>query len=180
MKSQVICDALNAVNPTPAQRARMRAALEAQLPAEKPHRRGAHQQKASSQRWWTIIPAAAALFAVVLLGIFVIGYLALSDVVEPWLTGLLKDMTQMRKTAYLKILGLDVVGAGALLYWIVGMGSEAGNNLLIPVLVYFLANQMKRKLRPEFEGITEKILKDQAEASDEEETDPEELSDKEK
>lgn len=51
MKSQVICDALNAVNPTPAQRARMRAALEAQLPAEKPHRRGAHQQKASSQRW---------------------------------------------------------------------------------------------------------------------------------
>ena len=116
----------------------------------------------------------------VLLGIFVIGYLVLSDVVEPWLTGLLKDMTQMRKTAYLKILGLDVVGAGALLYWIVGMGSEAGNNLLIPVLVYFLANQMKRKLRPEFEGITEKILKDQAEASDEEETDPEELSDKEK
>ena len=116
----------------------------------------------------------------VLLGIFVIGYLALSDVVEPWLTGLLKDMTQMRKTAYLKILGLDVVGAGALLYWIVGMDSEAGNNLLIPVLVYFLANQMKRKLRPEFEGITEKILKDQAEASDEEETDPEELSDKEK
>ena len=116
----------------------------------------------------------------VLLGIFVIGYLVLSDVVEPWLTGLLKNMTQMRKTAYLKILGLDVVGAGALLYWSVGMGSEAGNNLLIPVLVYFLANQMKRKLRPEFEGITEKILKDQAEASDEEETDPEELSDKEK
>ena len=116
----------------------------------------------------------------VLLGIFVIGYLVLSDVVEPWLTGLLKDMTQMRKTAYLKILGLDVVGAGALLYWIVGMDSEAGNNLLIPVLVYFLANQMKRKLRPEFEGITEKILKEQAEASDEEETDPEELSDKEK
>lgn len=73
MKSQVICDALNTVNPTSSQIARMRAALEAQLPAEKPHRRGAHQQKASSQRWWTIIPAAAALFAVVLLGIFVLG-----------------------------------------------------------------------------------------------------------
>ena len=86
----------------------------------------------------------------VLLGIFVICYLVLSDVVEPWLTGLLKNMTQMRKTAYLKILGLDVVGAGALLYWIVGMGSEAGNNLLIPVLVYFLANQMKRKQKPHF------------------------------
>ena len=55
MKSQVICDALNTVNPTPAQITRMRAALEAQLPAEKPHRRGAHQQKASTPRWWTII-----------------------------------------------------------------------------------------------------------------------------
>ena len=86
MKSQVICDALNTVNPTPAQRARMRAALEAQLPAEKPHRRGAHQQKASSQRWWTIIPAAAALFAVVLLGIFVLGRtdkLSLIHISEP-------------------------------------------------------------------------------------------------
>ncbi|MGN8799450.1 hypothetical protein ACTNCH_01810 [Candidatus Merdisoma sp. HCP28S3_D10] len=111
----------------------------------------------------------------VLLGIFVIGYLVLSDVVEPWLTGLLKDMTQMRKNAYLKILGLDVVGAGALLYWIVGMDSEAGNNLLIPVLIYFLANQMKRKLRPEFEGLTEKVLKEQAEAekSDSEASDEE-------
>lgn len=73
MKSQVICDALNTVNPTSTQISRMRTALEAQLPAEKPHRRGAHQQKASTPRWWTIIPAAAALFAVVLLGIFVIG-----------------------------------------------------------------------------------------------------------
>ena len=72
MKSQVICDALNTVNPTSSQIARMRAALEAQLPAEKPHRRGAHQQKASTQRWWTVIPAAAALFAVVVVGTFVI------------------------------------------------------------------------------------------------------------
>ena len=56
------------------------------------------------------------------------------------------------------------------------MGSEAGNNLLIPVLIYFLANQMKRKLRPEFEGLTEKVLKEQAEA---EEPDSE-TSDKEK
>ena len=72
MKSQVICDAWNTVNPTFDQKARMRAALEAQLPAEKPHRRGAHQQKASTQRWWTVIPAAAALFAVVILGTFVI------------------------------------------------------------------------------------------------------------
>ena len=72
MRSKMICDALNTVSPTFDQKARMRAALEAQLPAEKPRRRGAHQQKASAQRWWTVIPAAAALFAVVVLGTFVI------------------------------------------------------------------------------------------------------------
>lgn len=101
----------------------------------------------------------------VLLAVFVISYLLLSDVVEPWKVGLLKELTPERKTAFRKILGLDVVGAAALLYWISGMNSEAGNNLLIPVVIYFLANQMKRKIRPEFEGTKEE--------TEDEPTDPE-------
>ena len=32
------------------------------------------------------------------------------------------------------------------------MNSEAGNDFLIPVLIYFVATQMKRKIRPEFEN----------------------------
>lgn len=45
-----------------------------------------------------------------------------------------------------------MIGAGALFYWISGMNSEAGNDFLIPVLIYFVATQMKRKIRPEFEN----------------------------
>ena len=60
-------------------------------------------------------------------------------------------MTFGRRQAFLKILGADVVGIGALLYWIVGMDSESGNNFLMPVLIYFLSVQMKRRFRAEFE-----------------------------
>lgn len=88
----------------------------------------------------------------ILLMLFVTVYLVFSDVVEPWKTGLLQDLTLDRKSAYLKILAADVIGAGALFYWISGMNSEAGNDFLIPVLIYFVATQMKRKIRPEFEN----------------------------
>ena len=72
MRSRLFVDAMNTVNPTPAQKARMREALEARLPAEKPRRRGEYQARAATNHWWTAIPAAAALIAVVLLGVFVI------------------------------------------------------------------------------------------------------------
>ena len=105
----------------------------------------------------------------ILLGCFVIGYLLLTDVMEPWKTGLLKDLTPRRKTAYGKLLGLDVIGAGALLYWVAGMNSESGSSILIPVLIYFLANQMKRKIRPEFEVLDEELeAKQDAENQDKE------------
>lgn len=56
----------------------------------------------------------------ILLMLFVTVYLVFSDVVEPWKTGLLQDLTPDRKSAYLKILAADVIGAGALFYWISG------------------------------------------------------------
>ena len=87
----------------------------------------------------------------VLLGIFVIGYSFLNDVAEPYRLGMLQGMTFGRRQAFLKILGADVVGIGALLYWIVEMDSESGNNFLMPVLIYFLSVQMKRRFRAEFE-----------------------------
>lgn len=91
----------------------------------------------------------------IMLGCFVIVYPVLSDVVEPWRLGMLKDLTQERRTGYLKVILMDVIGSGALLYWIMGLDSEAGNSILIPFLIYFLTMQMKRKYRLEFEGKTE-------------------------
>ncbi len=87
----------------------------------------------------------------VLLGIFVVGYSLLNDVVEPYRMGMLQDMSFVRRQAYMKIIAADVVGIGALLYWIVKMDTETGNNFLMPVLIYFLSVQMKRRFRAEFE-----------------------------
>ena len=90
----------------------------------------------------------------IMLSIFVVTYTVLNDVVEPKRLGLLDNMTIGQRDAYMKIIVLDVVGIGGLLYWIAGMSSEDGESLL-PVLIYFLAAQMKRKFRPEFEGTAE-------------------------
>lgn len=98
----------------------------------------------------------------ILLGVFVIAYTLLTDVAEPYQLGLFQNMTIGQRSAFTKMMAADVVGVAALLYWIAGMGSESDNNFLFPVIIYFLAVQMKRKFRPEFEGI---------EADDEADTD---------
>ena len=88
----------------------------------------------------------------ILLGIFILGYTALTDVVEPKRLGMLDQMTIGQRSGYQKILLMDLVGVAALLYWLMGMNSEEGSTSLLPIVIYFLAMQMKRKFRPEFEG----------------------------
>ena len=87
-----------------------------------------------------------------LLGAFVIIYLVMSDIVEPYRLGLLRELTQEKRSAFLKILLMDLIGGGALIYWIAGLGSETGSDILIPFLIYFLTAQLKRKYRAEFDG----------------------------
>lgn len=91
----------------------------------------------------------------ILLSIFVISYTLLADVVEPYRLGMLEEMTIGQRTGFTKMMAADMVGVGALLYWIIGMGSDSERDILLPLLIYFLASQMKRKFRPEFEGISE-------------------------
>lgn len=91
----------------------------------------------------------------ILLGIFIVGYTLLTDVVEPYRLGMFKEMTIGQRSGLMKILALDVVGVGALLYYVMGMNNEANSGMLFPVLIYFLCMQMKRKFRPEFEGTEE-------------------------
>lgn len=88
----------------------------------------------------------------VLLGSFVVIYLVLSDIVEPYRLGTLENLAPEQRSGFLKMLLMDLIGGGALIYWITGLGSEAGNDILIPFLVYFLTAQLKRKYRAEFEG----------------------------
>lgn len=72
MRKNIIHNAMDLVNPTDDQKERMREGILARLPEEKPARRE-YQAKLTPTRRWTWIPAVAALFAVVLIGVFVLG-----------------------------------------------------------------------------------------------------------
>ena len=112
-----------------------------------------------------------------LLGGFVILYLVMSDIVEPYRLGLLRELTQEKRSAFLKILLMDLIGGGALIYWIAGLGSETGSDILIPFLIYFLTAQLKRKYRAEFDGTAAEEAAGGEEAD--EEISDEEVSDEE-
>lgn len=88
-----------------------------------------------------------------LLMLFVLSYIIMNDFVEPYRLGIFQGMTVGQKSGFLKIIVLDIVGVGAVLYWVISMGSEdTGSNSIFPLLIYILSAQMKRKFRPEFEG----------------------------
>ncbi len=89
----------------------------------------------------------------ILLMVFVVAYVVLNDFVEPYRLGIFEGMTLGQRSGFMKILMLDVVGVGAVIYWIVGIGgSEGAGGSLLPLLIYILTVQLKRKFRPEFEG----------------------------
>lgn len=73
MRKNVIHNAMELVNPTDEQKARMREGILARLPEEKKPVRRTYQAKQAPERRWSWIPTAAALFAVVLIGVFVLG-----------------------------------------------------------------------------------------------------------
>lgn len=88
----------------------------------------------------------------IMLGGFVVVYIVLTDIVEPFRLGLFQDLARERRAGFLKMMLMDVIGGGALIYWIVGLDSESGGDILIPFLIYFLTAQLKRKYRAEFDG----------------------------
>lgn len=103
----------------------------------------------------------------ILLGLFLFTYLIMSDVVEPLVLKQFQDLTPDRLNAYLKVLGLDAVGAAAMVYWIVQINSADGTDALIPLLVYFITARWKRKYRAIFDGIAPKDADDADDADEE-------------
>lgn len=107
-----------------------------------------------------------------LLMIFVLAYIIMNDFVEPYRLGIFQGMTIGQKNGFLKIIVLDIVGVGAVLYWIISMGSEdTGSNSIFPLLIYILTAQFKRKFRPEFEGTEAEDLSAENAAVEEKEED---------
>lgn len=102
----------------------------------------------------------------VMLAAFIVVYTVMLDVVEPYRLGKLKNMTIGQRDAYTKMMIIDVVAVGCILYWIMGMSDPEGDASILPVVLYFFFMQMKRKFQPEFEGTAEKEEETEGEASE--------------
>ena len=155
------------------------AEAEEKAAADLERRRRAHKLSLRVLLVFTVIVAAYIIYALVtqdlnihifqiLLGLFLVAYVVLMDVVEPKLGGLFEDIDQERKSAYYKMLVADIIGSGALLYWVIGIGTESGADILIPAIIYLIAMQGKRKFRDVFEGYVKNEPADE-EAEEEEE-----------
>lgn len=104
----------------------------------------------------------------VLLGIFVVTYVVMNDIVEPYRLGMFQEMTIGQRNGFMKILLLDVIGVGAVLYWVMGMGAQDNtSSSIFPLLIYILTVQFKRKFRPEFEGMEEEEEEEETPSIDE-------------
>lgn len=79
---------------------------------------------------------------------------ALMDIAEPICLHRFQDITQQRKSAYLRFLALDLAGLAGLAYFIYCMGHTA-NNAIIGAVVYAVTINPKRKSQDVFYGLSD-------------------------
>lgn len=110
-----------------------------------------------------------------MLMLFVLAYVFMNDIVEPYRLGVFKEMTMGQKSGFIKIMALDVVGIAAVVYWIMGIGAEENTSgSILPLVIYIVTVQIKRKFRPEFEGIETEEDQEAVESVQEEQEEKEE------
>ena len=80
---------------------------------------------------------------------FLVFYWILLDVAEPALLRELKGMTQQKRVQYLKFAGLDLVGDGALVYFIYHIG-KANDSAAIGGVIYVFCLNLERREREKF------------------------------
>lgn len=105
----------------------------------------------------------------IMLCVFITIYTVMLDVVEPYRLGRFQGWTIGQRDAYTKMMIFDVIGVGAIIYWVIGMSTQEEASIL-PVVIYFCMMQMKRKYQPEFEGTAEEEDEVEGEAVEIEET----------
>ena len=96
----------------------------------------AFRQKIKPEQREHILSRQCAAIFLIHFDAFVVIYLVMSDIIEPWKLGLFREMTIGRRDGFVKMMAMDVIGAGALLYWILGM--LGGVVLLLALCTLFL------------------------------------------
>lgn len=86
---------------------------------------------------------------------FLVVFWIMMDIVEPRLLRQLDGISQERKIAYYKYLGLGLVEYGGLAYFVLTLGSD-GNSGLLGAVIYAVGLRTKRKFREEYMGTAPK------------------------
>lgn len=83
--------------------------------------------------------------------LYLLAYWAATDVLEPKLTGELKEITPERKNAYFKYAGVSLAGYVGLMVFIVSATIDGASNIgMIGIIVYALSFSSKRRFHTEY------------------------------
>ena len=94
--------------------------------------------------------------------LYLVGYWAATDILEPKLTKLLEGVTEDQKKAYKKYAAMDFAGYMGILVFVIFAGRGGASNVgMIGLVVYAYTLSAKKKFRLEFQH-PEKIHKKQA------------------
>ena len=91
------------------------------------------------------------VFSIIAIAV-VIGYLILSDVVEPYLTEVFKDMNDFRKDAYKKYVLWDVVSMAGLVYFVLNFTDDGNMLIYAGLLAYLMGSKKKRTYQGAYKG----------------------------
>ncbi|MBU9728557.1 hypothetical protein [Diplocloster modestus] len=99
----------------------------------------------------------------VIMGVWLVCYVLLLDVLEPYLLKEFEDLTPERKTGYIKYLGTDIIGIGGLVLFVFMLGNPDGNSTvgLVGAIVYAFSMRPRQKFRKEFLGIVDEVVQEE-------------------
>ena len=83
---------------------------------------------------------------------FVVAYVILNDLVEPYLTEVFVNMDDFRKDAYKKYLMWDVASMAGLLFFVLNFSQEGSMMLYIGLVLYFIGSKQKRPYQSAYLG----------------------------
>ncbi|MBU9739561.1 hypothetical protein [Diplocloster agilis] len=101
----------------------------------------------------------------VIMGVWLVCYVLLLDVLEPYLLKEFENLTPERKTGYMKYLGTDIIGIGGLVLFVFMLGNPDGNSTvgLVGAIVYAFSMRPRQKFRKEFLGIVDEVVQEEEE-----------------
>ena len=99
----------------------------------------------------------------VIMGVWLVCYVLLLDVLEPYLLKEFEDLTPERKTGYIKYLGTDIIGIGGLVLFVFMLGNPDGNSTvgLVGAIVYAFSMRPRQKFRKECLGIVDEVVQEE-------------------